>query len=314
MTIKHGTVNDVIEDLVIEANSLAGHIFTSQYKQFLSVSQNIPDSTVVQVLDFAQNYRCDYEREVQSTYYAYKQITVHPIINYYRCNTCLDVIREDMFFLTDNLEHNAQAVKTSTDLSIQHLKEERCVNMDKIIQFTDGCSQQYKCKTSFQHISETAVCNIEISYFGARHGKRPAYSCSGVVKSMVRRAVMTGRIIIQNAQQMFEYCKYNLTRDGKDCYHSKRTFHLVEQITPESTRHLHLKTVGGTRLLHQVESTAISGELNVRNLSCYCTGCLRNTTCSNARYVDVPTKKHFLTKEECQANRRYKDKRKGSDG
>ena len=186
--------------------------------------------------------------------------------------------------------------------------------MDKIIQFTDGCSQQYKYKTLFQHISETAGCNIERSYFGSRHGKGPADGCSGVVKSMVRRAVMAGRIIIQNAQQMFEYCKYNLTRDGKDGYHSKRTFHLVEQITPESTRHLHLKTVGGTSLLHQVESTAISGELNVRNLSCYCTGCLRNTTCSNARYVDVPTKKHFLTEKQKKNAKQTGDIRKGSDG
>ena len=71
-----------------------------------------------------------------------------------------------------------------------------------------------------QNIHRSCTCQwqvgvaLEMSYFGSRHGKGPADGCTRVVKSMVRMAVMHAKkVTIQNAKQMFDYCKDNFTKD-----------------------------------------------------------------------------------------------------
>ena len=285
LVTRTGTMKDVVAELLLEANSLAEHLFNSkwQYSQFLRVSETVPENTVVQVLDFAQNYRCDYQCEVQSSHYGYRQVTLHPVVSYYQCSECTQVVREDMVFLTDVLEHNAAAVKKFTELSLKHLRQDRNVATDKVIQFTDGCAQQYKCKTSFLHLSMTSGCSIERSYFGSRHGKGPADGCAGVVKSMVRTAVMAKKVTIQNAKQMFDYCKDNLTKDGEGCCHAKRTFFHVVTI-PQASK-MKLLPIKGTRAIHNVQATGKKGHVMVRNLSCYCTGCVNDEKCKNPTYI-----------------------------
>lgn len=288
-----GTRRCMVEQLIEEAEPLAQHLFTSkwQYRQFLGLQQNIKKGSAIQVLDFAQNYRCEYQDEVQSAHYSYRQITVHPIVTYYPCDKCEEVVREDMVFLTDDLQHNADAVEEFTVKSVQHLTDVRRVSVDHLVQFTDGSPTQYKSKISFFHLSKRRGFSMERNYFGSRHGKGPADGCSAVVKSKVRRAVLGKRARIQNAQQMYDYCVEHMVIDsrGPDCCHARRVFFLIETIPKTDRNQTNLKPVTGTRKIHQVRSTGVEGQVAVRNLSCHCEGCQQDgniSTCTNGSYVE----------------------------
>lgn len=46
------------------------------------------------VADFAENYRCTHQDEIQSAYYQYQQVTIHPIVAYYKCDKYENVVSE----------------------------------------------------------------------------------------------------------------------------------------------------------------------------------------------------------------------------
>ena len=70
--------------------TLPCHIFEAvwQQKQFSDVVDAPPASTAVIVMDFAKNFKCEMQREVQSAHWYAQQITLHPCIAFYPCDTC----------------------------------------------------------------------------------------------------------------------------------------------------------------------------------------------------------------------------------
>ncbi|KAK7478839.1 hypothetical protein BaRGS_00029938 [Batillaria attramentaria] len=49
----------------------------------LSVLHNCP-SMAVAVFDFSENYLCRYQDEVHAVRWGYSQVTVHPVVTYYK--------------------------------------------------------------------------------------------------------------------------------------------------------------------------------------------------------------------------------------
>ena len=90
------------------------------------------------------------------------------------------------------------------------------------MQFTDGCSSQFKSKLPFQHLSETKTHNFEKSYFGSKHGKGPCDALGGIIKKQAEMYVRTWKGSIQDDKALFEFCDINLTinTDSK-CQHKK---------------------------------------------------------------------------------------------
>lgn len=106
-------------------------------------------------MDFSENYRCEYQREVLSALFGYSQITLHPImVNYiYPENKCQMVCEEFIDIVSDGLVHNHFAVETFCEAATRHLENKRKLKIDKLIQCTDGCTSQYKCGNSFLNLS-----------------------------------------------------------------------------------------------------------------------------------------------------------------
>ena len=76
------------------------------------------------------------------------------------------------------------------------IKETRQINVISQVQFTDGCSCQYKSREPFSDISMSQSelgHNVVRNYFGSRHGKGPSDREGGVIKSKVESLVKSNR-------------------------------------------------------------------------------------------------------------------------
>ena len=60
------------------------------------------------IQDFGENRKAAYSAEIKSAHFGKNQITVHPVVIYYRQQST--VIRELHMFLSDDIKHDHHAV------------------------------------------------------------------------------------------------------------------------------------------------------------------------------------------------------------
>ncbi|OWF48334.1 uncharacterized protein LOC110453200 [Mizuhopecten yessoensis] len=269
----------MVEELVSEIGPLAMHLFVAswQYSQFVEIRTNMPNGWIVLTADFAENYRTFYQDEIQSAHWQYQQVTVHTTVAYYRCppRNCKDVVTESMVCFSEDLKHDASSVHAYLMTLDEHLS--KSVEIVHQVQFTDGCSCQYKSKEPFMVItSDDYDFTVEIKNFGSRHGKGPCDGLGAVVKQATKRAVERREVIVRTARDMYNYCVKNLTLDeshvDKDkCCHTLRAFFLVFDIKRNRLK-FPLYTLA--RKIHCVRGVQ-SGVVEVKNLSCFLQGLCR---------------------------------------
>ena len=289
----------MLNDLLL---NFAEHVFVAMWQQamFKCITIKLPSETIVMVLDFGQNYLCLHQDEPQELHWdGHAQVTIHPIVCFYRCGTCNEPVRNELVMLSDDLKHDAFAVTTFEKIAVDALKLH--TKFDLVVEFDDGASSQYKSFRSFEDISKSMSrfgVKIVRAYYGSRHGKGPSDGVTAVVKRAVKQAVINGEHI-QSAEAMFNYCDKNLTRSGSgDCCHSQCSFFNVKHIDRTGT-HTALP-VQGSRKMQMVESL---GPMDVKmsNLACFCDSCMsefkghREGTCENQMYVQ-PAVRFLLTK------------------
>jgi len=63
----------LVNELCEELETFSFHLFHAkwQYDQFSMISRNMPSKWVVFVMDFAENYACAYQDEIQSAHWQY---------------------------------------------------------------------------------------------------------------------------------------------------------------------------------------------------------------------------------------------------
>ena len=230
LATKTGTFRSMFQVLLVETALLTKHLITASWQQgqFTMIRGKLPDNWSIFVLDFADNYACISQDEIQSAHWAIQQVTVHPIVCYCKCNEeeHTHLVQEALVFLSDDLTHDSQAVHHFESLAVKHLQEKQGLNFQHIVEFAGGCNGQYKFKSPFADISYMKLTHgRKRNFFGSRHGKEPSDGVSGVVKSAVRRAVISRRVTINTAEEMFDYCVLNLTKDC--CTGQRRSLYYV---------------------------------------------------------------------------------------
>lgn len=171
-------------------------------------------------LDFAENYLCKFQNEVQSAHWSYRQVTVHPCVFFYRCQEeeCYKTITDYMIFLSDDLSHDSDFAKYVLKSCIDYLKS---IGMNTLHFFSDGAGSQYKSRFTFHDLSELQGQYSELTltrhFFGSSHGKSQCDSCGGTVKNAASRAVVSGSHVIQSARDMFEFCVQKMTISNSEC-------------------------------------------------------------------------------------------------
>lgn len=310
LVTKNGTQGQLVDELLNEMSSISLHLFVAgwQYQQFNHIKQEMSERWVVVIADFAENYRTFFQDEIQSANWQYQQITLHPTIAYYRCpeKDCNEIITESMVCISDDLKHDASSVHAYMSTVNKYLSQKIPINHQ--VQFTDGCSAQYKSREPFMDLScglEDYDFSVERNFFGSRHVKGPCDGLGAVIKQAARRAVEKRKVTITNAKDMYDHCSQSLTlKKGKDeeCCHKLRTFFIVSNIKRNISRNPS-KALPGTKKVHCVKGVQY-GQVAVRNLSCFCLNCIRGYgKCENHKIITQSFKKHVLEQRKESKNR-----------
>lgn len=292
---KTNTWASFLDELRAEVAFLAGHLFRAEWQhlQFESMrnSAPFPHSTVGMVLDFAENLTCVSQDEVQAAHWHHTQVTVHPIVTYYKCEVCEKTVTESLVFISEDRHHDFDAVHKFTEVAIDHLRNTRDIRVENIVQWTDGCASQYKSKGPFADIScalEDFGCTFEGNFFGSRHGKGPSDGESAVVKHHAATAIKTGAAFINDAKDLFDHCiRSTLNKQPSEgcCLHFRRSFFWISSDDIKRNRGRAVHTLKGTRALHSVKCVEQHSVLT-RQLSCFCAACSSGVgDCQNADVV-----------------------------
>lgn len=275
----------------------AQHQFRAYWQsaQFRENVNTIKPGELVMAMDFAENYTCRYGREIQSFHWNQKQVTIHPMMLYYKPDGG-DLQKEGFVCITDDLKHDTHAVSRFETEAIAHVRS-KGVEVNAIHEWTDGCASQYKGRQSFAAISQGEQLHevhITRNYFETSHGKGPCDGLGGIVKNKISRAVVQNPAIsVANAKEIHKFCDDNLSNVGQSTFQSRtnrysantRTFKHVESI--DRTSSTTAKTMKGSRKLHCVSSIGVGYQLRARDISCYCPGCRSDSECENSQYVSV---------------------------
>jgi len=244
--------------------------------------------------------------EIPSAHCYHQQVTIHPIVAYYNCLQCQETVQESVLFISDDLTHDALAVHKFVSMTNTHLKDKRMIDIQHEVQYSDGCSSQYKSFTPFCDISyalQDYGFAIERLYYSARHGKGPCDGAGAVLKSSARRTVMGQEQVINNSKDLYEFAKSKLVKDDKpysdEHLHSKCTvFHVSESEISRNRPDRVAKTLKGTRILHSIK-TKESMNIFVCHQSCFCQSCQTGIgQCENAEYVDNWKEVHLFRQGE----------------
>ena len=226
---KKGVYLGLVKELQDGLDKLAVHRANAlrQRKQYQALQENTPPQWVVATMDFAENYLCVYQDEVQSAHWGYRQITIHPVVLQYRCH-CLQNVTEYTIFLTDDMQKDGNMVKAIPDRVLEHTKQKGLKHM---VIFSNGCGAQYKSRLPFYHLLQlqSTSMTVEKAFFSSNHGKSLCDASGGVIKSMAKRAVISGSTTIQNASDLCAFCDANLVLPSADgpncsCAHTMRSF------------------------------------------------------------------------------------------
>ena len=289
-----GTLKNAVDKLITLLVSLKSHLFRANWNRniFDYSRNNLKQGQVVQIFDFAMNYRNWYQDEIQSAYWDGTQTAIHAVINYYLCPNqgCTEVVTSILAQILEDLHHDSFMARAGHDVAFKHLAQ-LSIPMDLVIQFCDNCSSQYKSRRPF---AELACCSIPIVriFFSENHGKSYCDAFFGRLKSWMSYKIKARHVIINDANDFFRYCKaeYETPEIGQwQCQHYKVTFLFL--CASDICRHhdCNLKdAVTGTRRIYSVRNSPHPLKLKICNIPCSCTSCLLDNQehCKNSNYAD----------------------------
>ena len=89
---------ELIDLLIVKMTMISEHTFMASwnYCQYKQARKNILVGDVIFVHDFAQNYLCKHQNEVQGLHWRHKQVTLMPTVAHYKCSKCQQLVTHEI--------------------------------------------------------------------------------------------------------------------------------------------------------------------------------------------------------------------------
>ena len=120
-----GTFSQAVTELLTMLKTLNPHLFRANWNRHLFeyIRNNIVEGYVVQIFDFAMNYRNAYQDKVQSAYWEGMQTCIHAVINYFLCpnDGCNDTVTLVLAQITDDLKHDSFVACAGHEAAFKYL-------------------------------------------------------------------------------------------------------------------------------------------------------------------------------------------------
>ena len=290
-------------------DSFPGHQFRAkwQQEQMNRNLENLPIGEVCCVHDYSENYSCPYQDQIQSLYFSQAQVSIHVTILHRHALKHIDgiesnqekreLVTEHLFVISPDIKHDHDSVHECRSFIYDYLKE---INYPVTVmhEWTDGCASQYK---SCHCMGDVSCSRVDFgfltlrNYFETSHAKGPQDGAGANLKHKADMAVIRRQVVIQNARDLYDYAKENLSEPSSTRYKSqsvglkRRIFFYVEH-HQRNRRNRKFKQIKGSRQIHSILATdeSAGSRLKTRLLSCYCDHCLAGDygACENRGYVD----------------------------
>lgn len=251
-------VDEFVDCLQMQLKKFVVHKFkVQQQTEFIEKKKQTlcPNKTIMCQLDFAENYTCEIQNAIQGAYFSKQQVTIHPIVIYYRVDEHSKPTNTNVVFISDERAHNSILVYSFITKLNEYLKE-RFPHIEEVLYLSDGCAEQYKNKSNFKNVcchQKDFGIKAEWHFWPTSHGKGPCDGVGGTVKRRAREASLRASSPdqqINGAQQFFDWAKkqkdwknwefFFITKDD----YEKNTKYLEERFSD-------LATISGTQRLHQ---------------------------------------------------------------
>ena len=262
----------------------------NQYIVQRDLKENLPPNHIYIHIDFAEDYKCRSLEEIQSAYWSQTQITIHPVVAYFKNKEI--VCHQSFAFISDESRYDARFVfvllRSLVPQLIQLIPE-----LEYIHYWTDSPTSQYRNKTIFKIIScHSDYFKVPASrnYIEAGHGKGPCDPIGGSAKRKADLAVKNEKAIIQDAKDVYQWAK--MTEDVssiKFTFLSSKEYENAASFLDQACTGI--STVTGTMKIHAVFPHE-TNSIWVREMSCFCRGCFTtsfhwSTACTGWRIANL---------------------------
>lgn len=209
-----------IEDELVKFSS---HLFRAKWQQHqlkMTKAKLKPHSAVV-IMDYAENYVCSSQDEIQSAHWVNQAVTIHPMMAFINAsdeagNT---THTEALICITSDLIHDADGVAHFVSTTYPYLQQK--YGIQHVEEFSDCCAVQYRCAKSLADISFATNVSVNHNYFEASHGKSSADGLGAITKHAASMAVTRRQYAIKNAREFYEFCEKELTDVGRHVFPSQ---------------------------------------------------------------------------------------------
>ena len=119
---------------------------------------------------------------------------------------------KNTFALSDDNIQDYHFVRHVQKLILSYLRDQQHLIVNKVHEFTDGCSAQYKSKHTFGDLSRCLAdfgCQVDHHFFETSHAKGEQDASGANAKQWATLAVLQSKVTIASAKDMFDYLSEN---------------------------------------------------------------------------------------------------------
>lgn len=251
-------VDDFVDCFQYQLKKFIVHKFkVHKQTEFINKKKELltPEKSVMCQLDFAENYSCEVQNAIQGVYFSKQQVTIHPIVVYYKTVKESKLKNINIIFISEVRSHNSILVYTFLKKLNEFLKK-RFPHLHEILYVSDGSAEQYKNKSNFKNLCchyEDFGVKAEWHFWPTSHGKGPCDGIGGTLKRRAREASLKATCPdqrINNAKQFFDWTqKQQDWKNWEFFYITKEHYQMEEKFLRE--RLSNLSTIHGTHSFHQ---------------------------------------------------------------
>ena len=274
------TVETLIAELMEKLKRHSLHLFSfkNQAAAYDMQKDTLVPGQVMMVVDFAENFSHHLQRRPQSAYFGERQTTLFPVVAFFNCLHCSQLVRQEVFTISDDKKHDHFAVWTFVEEALKIIQESTDIN--ELIVFSDNASH-FKSRHHFLQLTMASV-PVTWHYQGECHGKGESDASAGFHKGEFKRA-LKANTTIAHAVDLYDFCQQVLAIPPKpdQCCHNVRTYSYVPQVPRPPFPNP--RALVGTKQIHCVCAVEYGVIDTKKHSSRYCLHCTYCTVCNRVK-------------------------------
>ena len=140
-TINHAQFKVLLQK---DTATFRSHInwIAAQFREQKYLKENLSPNHVYIHMDFAEDYRCRLQNEIQYAYWLPTQVTIHPVMMYYKTQNSEETSHKSFVFILNESRHDAIFAYTLIGNLVPMLKEV-VPDLEMVYYWTDSPTSQY---------------------------------------------------------------------------------------------------------------------------------------------------------------------------